>query len=134
MASVEVILISCPVIDWDNFINKTITHTGHIITTGIDASKLKLKHHPKYLAALGQLKEGKTIHPNKAPNTDAHLFFGFLIIADLSILLELADTEISTMIVKSKIGHLAIATGSLKQWQDVEIAGVHQVFQSLGLY
>lgn len=122
MPSVEVSLISCPVIDLDSFINKIITHTGHIVTTGIDASKLSLKHHPKFLAALGQLKAGKQIHPREVTNMGGHLSFSFLIHANPRLLLDLAEFDITLTTAKAKTGYLALATGTLNQWQVVMAA------------
>lgn len=119
MARVEAILISCPLIDLDSFINKTIAYTGHIITTGLDSSKLTLKHHPKFLALLGQLKEGKTTHPKKIADLSNHFSFSFLIQSEKELLFNLSGFGIFLLIVKSKTDYLAVATGTLKQWKDV---------------
>lgn len=125
MARSEAILISCPVIDSDNFINKVAASTGHIITSGIDGSGLVLKHHPKFLAELGELKNGKSTHPNEALKIigiNKHLNFTFVIHSNNENLFKLSELGITLLIIKAKQGRLAIATGTLKQWQDVIIA------------
>ena len=122
MARVEAILISCPVIDLDSFINKVSHSTGHIISSGLDQSGFSLKHHPKFLALLGELKAGQKTHPNvsnKTPNIRAHLVFSFLITCGGPMLLKLAEFGLSIISTKARTGVLAIVTGTLKQWQDV---------------
>lgn len=125
MARVEAILISCPVIDLDNFINKVSQTTGHIISSGIDESGFSLKHHPKFLALLGELKSGSKTHPKAAqliPNVNKHLVFSFLIMSGGPFLLRLAEFGLDIITAKAKVGTLAIVTGTLKQWQDVMAA------------
>jgi len=127
MASAEAILISCPILDLDGFINKVSASTGHIITSGIDGSGFSLKSHPKFLALLGELKSGKTTHPNesmKMSNVSSHLVFSFLIMSSGPMILKLVEFGIVTLTVKAKTGVLAVATGTLKQWLDVVDAGI----------
>ena len=119
MASVEVVLISCPVFDCDSFINKIASSTSHIVTSGIDGSGLSLKHHPKILSLLGQFKKGKTTHPHEAvivSGVSNHLSFSFLIRG--FPFLKLAEFDLSLLIIEE----LTLATGTLKQWQDVMAA------------
>ena len=114
MASVEVVLISCPVFNCDGFINKIATSTGHIVTSGIDGSGLVLKYHPKILALLSQFRKGKTTHPNETVfGVSDHLYYSFLIRG--FPILKLAEFDISLLITKK----LTLATGTLKQWRDV---------------
>ncbi len=122
MARVEAILISCPVIDLDSFINKVSHSTGHIISSGLDQSGFSLKHHPKFLALLGELKAGKTQprnESNKTPNIKYHLVFSFLITCNGPMLLRVAEFGLNIITTKAKTGVLAIVTGTFEQWQDV---------------
>ncbi len=125
MARTEAILISCPVIDWESFVNKVAASTGHIVSSGIDGSGLALKIHAKFLAALGQFKHGSTIHPNssiKNPDIYRHLNFSFLIHSSNTIIFRLSEFNISILIIKAKQGRLVVATGTLEQWLDVTAA------------
>ena len=144
MARVEAILISCPMIDLDSLINKVSSSTGHIISSGIDESGFALKHHPKFLALLGELKAGHKTHPHESrnmPNVSSHLVFSFLITCKGPMLLRLAEFGLSIITTKAKTGVLAIATGTLKQWQavmDVEdlselMSLIRPQFNKLGL-
>ncbi|MFW9873278.1 MAG: hypothetical protein ACFFG0_09265 [Candidatus Thorarchaeota archaeon] len=144
MARTEVILISCPVIDWNNFVNKVATSTGRIITSGIDGSGLVLKHHSTFLASLGELKSGNTIHPIEAikiPGIKKHLNFSFLIHSKSELILGLTEFDIKLLITKAKQGKIAVATGTLEQWQGVMIAEnlseigcqIREQFNHLGL-
>ena len=116
MASLEVILISCPVFDCDSFINKVAASTSHIVTSGVDGSGLSLKYYPKFLAMLGQFRKGKTTKPRLAMRVNGvsdHFYFSFLICG--FPLLKLAEFDLSLLATKE----LILATGTLKQWQDV---------------
>ena len=117
MASVEVVLISCPVFDCDSFISKIAASTGHIVTSGIDGSGLVLKYHPKILALLSQFRKGKTTNPREiVTGVCDHLYFSFLISG--FPILNLAEFDIVLLITKE----LTLATGTLKQWRDVMAA------------
>jgi len=120
MASIEVVLISCPIFDCDSFINKVAASTSHIVTSGVDGSGLSLKYHPKFLAILGQFREGKTTKPKEAMLVNGvsdHMYFSFLISG--FPLLELAEFDLALLVTEK----LILATGTLKQWQDVMAAG-----------
>lgn len=129
----SVTLIACPVIDMDSFINTSASVTGRIITTGLDVSKLKLKHHKQFLALIGQLKNGKAVSPSDIDyhTLNNHISLTFLINDSVKTILRLSEFGIILTTTRAKKGLVAVATGTVNQWLDVRDAKIISIQQHL---
>lgn len=113
---------------WDLFLKNTIEYTGHNPVRAIDESKLDLKNHVKYLAALGEFHSGKKLKPLETlRNSDmllSHLFLSFFLICSSNLILMLNElTQLSILSTRliNKQGRIAIISAPLKEWKSATI-------------
>jgi len=131
----RVTFISGSIIKWDTFLKETTDLTGRSPTRGADASGLNLSDYARFIAALGEFRDGQVLNPidtlQAAGNILCHVYLSFLISGSSALIFRVGElTELSMSMAKlaDNKGRVALVSGNLRQWKDavVELCKVTQ--------
>lgn len=115
-------------IAWTEFLKDAAALCGHSPNQGIDSYSYQLKDYARWIATLGEFRNGEECDPKQilytANDLLSHLYFGFMVDGSANLIyqiMELTDLKIVSARLKEKRGRAAIVSGTLKQWKDATI-------------
>lgn len=114
--------IIIPHIAWNTFLQDISNSTGRSPTHGMDESGQRLTIFAKFLTALQEFRENRTVNPIDTLRTANtllnHLAFSFLVeSSDVTIFKALEMTTLNGVSAKTENGRIVLLSGTLGEWK-----------------